>query len=222
MNPAGVIEQLKELSALRAANAIDHSEFNELKHRLLAQTYESSLDPGAGSSAATITSSTTLISAGDSNSTSTDLPKVQATLHRFFGPSVLTSKQTGMTYVPSVVPRLITDRYVCPVCIKSCINNAALISHQKTHSAQASDLSSKTSQKSQNKGAEKRHRYSFDKKAKSIEVIEQVMKMQKVSRNAAAEQLSVKDGISKDTLLNWCKNADAIKTAAASFTIVVG
>jgi hypothetical protein len=142
---ASFLDQLRELRDLKADGTITEAEFNTLKKRIILPTapISASAPSPAASSAVdlsspvrTKTSVPPLRPRPDTSRTSGKNEMVvnsaQATLHKYFGPSKLTSS-SGVIFQRTDCPLTTKGRFVCDICSKPCQTNQALISHCKTH-----------------------------------------------------------------------------------------
>ena len=141
----------------------------------------------------------------------------QATLHRFFGPSVIVDKKGRRLQTIAAPPMSVTDWNRCPDFNFKATTKQALVSYRKTHARQMGlviggkrakpDYSRRTKDnRSHNRGSAKRHRYSFKEKLELIQrcdTIAKALSSSKSARSKACEVLSEETGVSKANLLQW-------------------
>ena len=226
-----ILDELKQLGELRTAEVIDDKEFAVLKADIIsrgclkAPLHSASLQtlPVSQSETRTALSTTSsvqfekrVLPLSSNVVASTGRYKLfkpnetQATLHKFFGPSILQSKVTGKSYVnveDSLINLVVLHK--CKVCEKQCKTSAALISHAKVHSSRTSPPRIKP-----NRGANKRHRYTFSEKVEMLNMINDLRKRQGLSKRATLEKASTESGISVDTLTPWVRDEEKIRSLA--------
>ncbi|CEP02962.1 hypothetical protein PBRA_009180 [Plasmodiophora brassicae] len=146
----------------------------------------------------------------------------QASLHKYFGPSMLMSRGSGEILVSPKCPVMVKDMLTCSECDKRCLTVQALISHTKTHKPKE-DYQANPKPDEQGVGgpSSKRQRYSFERK---VDVIKEVLDMQrpssgqKRSRALAAQLVSDRTGIPTMTIARWMKSEDQLRDRVASST----